>query len=62
MNTRNNLTDEWDKRTITDHNKDSLKNKEYGVLTNVISQKTFGMPIKEHQQIKGLKNKTSELI
>lgn len=43
---RNNLTNEWKNRDV--------KGREYGILTNVISQTTFDVSIKEHQAIKGL--------
>ncbi len=43
---RNNLTNEWKNRDV--------KGQEYGILTNVISQTTFDVSIKEHQAIKGL--------
>ncbi len=55
ISTRNELTKEWDKRDINNHCNDSIKGKEYAILTNVISQNTFGVTTKEHQKIKGLK-------
>lgn len=53
---RNNLTSEWRSRNITNHGKDALKNKEHAILTNVISQGTFGITTKEHKNIKSLKS------
>ena len=47
---RQELTDEWKKRGIEEKN-------EYAILTNEISQATFGVPIKVHKEIKGLDNK-----
>jgi prophage antirepressor-like protein len=42
------LTKEWQDRGIVD--------KEYGILTNVISEGTFGLKTKEHKKLKGLKS------
>jgi hypothetical protein len=56
ISTRNALTKEWDKRDIQNHYNDNIKGKEYAILTNVISQNTFGISTKEHQHIKGLKS------
>jgi DNA-damage-inducible protein D len=44
---RQELTDEWKQRGIEN-------NKEFAILTNEISQSTFGVSIKEHTQIKNL--------
>ena len=44
------LTKEWQDRGI--------KDKEYGILTNVISKGTFGINTKQHKQIKGLKSQS----
>jgi len=44
---RQDLTNEWKSRGIE-------KEKEYSILTNEISQATFGIPIKEHKKIKKL--------
>jgi len=45
--TRKELTDDWQNRGV--------KNKEYGILTNVIQTETFGLGVKEHKTIKSLK-------
>ncbi len=44
---RQSLTDEWKNRGIKEQ-------KEYAILTNEISKATFGIPIKEHKEIKSL--------
>ncbi len=44
---RQELTDEWKKRGIEEQ-------REYAILTNEISQATFGVPIKIHKEIKGI--------
>jgi len=44
---RQELTDEWKVRGVDG-------GKGYAILTNEISKATFGVPIKEHKQIKGL--------
>ncbi len=44
---RQELTDEWKQRGVKE-------NKEFAILTNEISQATFGVPIKSHKKIKGL--------
>ena len=44
---RQDLTKEWKKRKVDE-------NIEYAILTNEISQATFGVPIKEHKKIKKL--------
>ena len=44
---RQELTDEWDQRGIEEQ-------KDYAILTNEISNATFGVSIKKHKQIKGL--------
>ena len=44
---RQELTDEWKARGVNEK-------KEFAILTNEISQATFGVPIKVHKEIKGL--------
>lgn len=44
---RNELTREWQKRGVT-HDKD------YAMLTNIISEETFGVGVQRHKRIKGL--------
>src|SRR3989344_364105 len=44
---RQELTEEWKKRGVEEQ-------REYAILTNEISQATFGFPIKEHKRIKDL--------
>ena len=44
---RQELTDEWKHRGIEEQ-------REFAILTNEISQATFGVPIKVHKEIKGL--------
>ena len=44
---RNALTDEWDKRGITDKN-------DYAILTDEINKGTFGITTKKHKNIKNL--------
>ena len=44
---RQELTDEWKNRGIHE-------GKEFAILTNEISQATFGLPIKAHKEMKGL--------
>ncbi len=44
---RQELTDEWKKRGIEEK-------REFAILTNEISQATFGVPIKAHKEIKSL--------
>jgi len=44
---RQDLTNEWKERGIE-------QEREYAILTNEISQATFGIPIKEHKKIKNL--------
>ncbi len=44
---RQELTDEWKKRGIEEQ-------REFAILTNEISQATFGVPIKIHKEIKSL--------
>ncbi len=44
---RQELTDEWKKRGIEEQ-------RDYAILTNEISQSTFGIPIKTHKEVKGL--------
>ncbi len=44
---RQKLTNEWKNRGIQEQ-------RDYAILTNEISKATFGVPIKEHKQIKGL--------
>ena len=50
---RNELTDEWKKRGITEQ-------KEFAILTNEISKGTFGITTNQHKNIKNL-NKTQNL-
>lgn len=47
---RQELTDEW-------KNRDVKEDKEFAILTDEISQATFGVPIKEHKEIKQLNSK-----
>ena len=51
---RQNLTDEWKKRGITEE-------KEYAILTAEISRATFGITPSEHKDIKGLTGKNQNL-
>ena len=51
---RQNLTDEWKKRGITEE-------KEYAILTAEISKATFGMTPSEYKRFKGLTKKTQNL-
>lgn len=44
---RQELTDEWKQRGVEEK-------REFAILTNEISQATFGIPIKVHKEIKGL--------
>jgi len=44
---RQELTDEWKQRGVEE-------NREFAILTNEISKATFGLPIKDHKQIKNL--------
>jgi DNA-damage-inducible protein D len=44
---RQDLTDEWKQRGVKE-------GREFAILTNEISQATFGIPIKEHKEIKNL--------
>lgn len=44
---RNELTDEWKKRGVTDQ-------KDFAILTNEISRETFGVNINKHKEIKHL--------
>ncbi len=44
---RQDLTKEWDGREVKE-------GREYAILTNEISNATFGIPISEHKKIKGL--------
>ncbi|WP_341793707.1 MULTISPECIES: Bro-N domain-containing protein [unclassified Rickettsia] len=47
--TRNKLTDYWKSHEIT-------KEKEFAILTNIIHEEWAGISVKEHKNIKGLKN------
>ncbi|MCC8418409.1 MAG: Bro-N domain-containing protein [Rickettsia endosymbiont of Glossina mortisans submortisans] len=47
--TRNKLTDYWKNHEVT-------KESEFAILTNIIHQEWTGISIKEHKNIKGLKN------
>lgn len=44
---RNELTREWQKRGIKD-------SKDFAMLTNIISEETFGMGVQRHKKLKGL--------
>lgn len=44
---RNELTREWQKRGVKDR-------KDFAMLTNIISEETFGMGVKRHMRVKGL--------
>lgn len=44
---RNELTREWQKRGISD-------GKDFAMLTNIISEETFGMGVQRHKKLKGL--------
>jgi DNA-damage-inducible protein D len=55
IDVREKLTKEWEKRNIKDHGNKKLENKEYAILTDVISQATFGVKTSEHKKIKGLR-------
>lgn len=46
IQSRKELTDEWDARGI--------EGKEFAILTNVISEETFGMGVRQHSTFKGL--------
>ncbi|KLT22161.1 BRO family N-terminal domain containing protein [Wolbachia endosymbiont of Armadillidium vulgare str. wVulC] len=52
---RNQLTKEWGNRNISDHNNKYIEGREYAILTDVISEGTFGVKTKHHKEIKGLK-------
>jgi hypothetical protein len=45
---RNELTHEWSQRGVSE-------GREYAVLTNVISEETFGVGVQRHKDIKGLR-------
>jgi len=47
--TRNKLTDYWKDHDVT-------KEEEYAILTNIIHQEWTGLNIKDHKELKGLKN------
>jgi DNA-damage-inducible protein D len=47
--TRNKLTDYWKGHEIKDED-------EYAILTNIIHQEWTDLPVKEHKELKGLKN------
>ena len=47
---RKKLTDEWKERGISSP-------KHFAILTNTVSTATFGIQIKKHKQVKGLKSK-----
>lgn len=51
---RQNLTDEWKKRGITEE-------RDYAILTAEISKATFGVTPSEYKEIKGLKQKNQNL-
>ena len=48
---RNELTGEWAKRGV--------EGEEYGILTNVIHQETFGLPVQAHHSLKNLQKRHS---
>ena len=48
IDTRTKLTDEWQKRGVTE-------GREYSILTAIIAKGTFGVTPSEHKNIKGLK-------
>jgi prophage antirepressor-like protein len=48
---RENLTDEWSERGITEH-------KDYGILTAEISKATFGITPKEYKKLKNIPSKS----
>jgi DNA-damage-inducible protein D len=52
IESRNLLTDEWDKRGVKE-------GKEFSILTAIIAKGTFGLTPTEHREIKGL-NKSSQ--
>lgn len=47
IHARNELTDEWKAHGV--------QNDQYAILTNIIHRGTFGISVKEHKQLKGLK-------
>lgn len=47
IHARNELTDEWKAHGV--------QNDQYAILTNIIHRGTFGISVKEHKHIKGLK-------
>ena len=51
---RQNLTDEWKRRGITEE-------RDYAILTAEISKATFGVTPSEYKEIKGLKQKNQNL-
>lgn len=46
IQSRRELTDEWDQRGV--------EGREFGILTNVISEETFGLGVRQHAEVKGL--------
>lgn len=54
MAIRQELTDEWQKRDVTNE-------KEFAILTNEISKATFGKTVLEYKTFKGLKAKSQNL-
>lgn len=51
MVARKELTAEWKRRGVDE-------GKEYAILTNIISQETFGMHTERHKPLKGLKSQS----
>ncbi|MBI5553963.1 MAG: phage antirepressor protein [Candidatus Diapherotrites archaeon] len=51
---RQELTDEWKERGITEYS-------DFAILTNEITQATFGMSVSEYKEFKGLKKKNQNL-
>lgn len=54
IETRNLLTDEWDKRGVKEGN-------EFSILTAIIAKGTFGLTPTEHGDVKGLSKPTHNL-
>jgi hypothetical protein len=51
---RQELTDEWKKRSVDEH-------KEFAILTNEITKATFGKTVQEYKEFKGLEKKNQAL-
>jgi DNA-damage-inducible protein D len=54
ITTRNELTDEWKNRGVTE-------GKEYSILTAIIAKGTFGLNPSEHKKLKGLTKPSQDL-